>query len=246
MNIWFCLLSIGTGNKKFNKNSHDLLRGHQPDLTQTVVTIQNHHTLEKPNNNHLNGGLEANGTMHSLQRNGGTVTQQQNGSLHNSSIDKDSEHIYSNIDTLEKSGSMRKSLQMLLGGGESANNSGNVNEHTGLLSAGGVGASSDSKTLSDCETRPNSLYSACSPNNRSGGNGSATGSEGGVPIACPLPPTVDVDAIAFAEVTHLGGRLTLPESGMFGDLIFSGLLHYRVFHSLCAPKQIVSWLAPFI
>ena len=34
----------------------DLLSA-QPDLTQTVVTIRNHHTLDTPNNNHI-GSME--------------------------------------------------------------------------------------------------------------------------------------------------------------------------------------------
>lgn len=72
---------------KFHKGPHtDLLRTIQPDVTQTVTTIQNRHTLDKPNNNHIshNGTLTHNGTLRS-----------------NASMFSDKEPIYSNIEPVD-------------------------------------------------------------------------------------------------------------------------------------------------
>jgi hypothetical protein len=55
------------------------------------------------------------------------------------------------------------------------------------------------KNVSDSETRPDSAYSDRT-------NRHST-------ISCQLPSNIDMDALVWANVTHAGGRITLPESG---------------------------------
>ena len=189
-----CLCDVtGSSNKKFTMNHHDILRT-QPDVTHTVVTIQNQHTLDKPNNNHLYGATDHNSsTSHSGTLNGGVggggggTVAFGGSSILNASFKTNNDHIYSNIDTLEKdTASMQKSLQRLIDPTHC------ITEQTGLLSEA---------RLSDCETRPNSVYSACPGNRQS-------------VVSCQLPHNIDVEALAVATVGHNGARLALPDSGL--------------------------------
>ena len=52
---------------------------------------------------------------------------------------------------------------------------------------------------SDCESRPNSMYSERTNRHSV--------------ISSQLPPNIDMEALVWANVTHTGGRITLPDSG---------------------------------
>ncbi len=66
-------------------------------------------------------------------------------------------------------------------------------EHLGLLD------SKASLKSSDCETRPNSMYSDHT-------NRHST-------ISCQLPSNIDMDTLVWANLSHSGGRISLPDSG---------------------------------
>ena len=126
----------------------------QPDLTQTVVTIQNHNALDTPNNNHL-------GSMEKVP-------------------------VYSDI------GPPKPSTLL-------------IDPNTPIkTSSNPYLPRKDSKASlksSDCESRPQSVYSEhTNPNRHS-------------LISCHLPNNIDHEAFVWATVTHAGGRITLPDAG---------------------------------
>lgn len=53
---------------------------------------------------------------------------------------------------------------------------------------------------SDCDSRPNSMYSERTNRHSV--------------ISSQLPPNIDMEALVWANVTHTGGRITLPDSGV--------------------------------
>ncbi len=126
----------------------------QPDLTQTVVTLQNHHVLDTPNNN-LPGSTEK------------VPVFCDNGTIGRST------HTLLLVDAP----SPKK-----LGGGSS------------------VGERPDAK-MSDLEgdSRPQSVYSERT--NRQS------------MLSCQLPNNIDIEDLMWANVTHLGERIVLPEAG---------------------------------
>ena len=167
-----------------NKSGHtDLLRTVQPDLTQTVVTIQNHHTLDKqPNNNHL-GTLSQGGTLNGHYANGTLRSD-------NSVLD-DKEPIYSNIEPLENTLNTQKSLMLIEGPPTPAKNPAD------FASPSHQGNHRTSSVSDNNDTRPNSDYSENRHSN----------------ISSHLPNNVDLEALAIATVTHTGGRISLTNSG---------------------------------
>ena len=137
----------------------------QPDLTQTVVTIQNHHTLDTPNNNHL-------------------------GSMEKMPVYAEPMEIMPNLP--------------------------NMHNNLNLL----IDPSSPHKTNndrprkeSDCESRPNSVYSERT--NRQS------------MISCQLPSNIDMEALVYANVTHSGGRITIPDAGELEKLLSYWRIHGR-------------------
>ncbi len=128
----------------------------QPDLTQTVVTIQNHNALDSPNNNHLLGSTEK--------------------------VPVFSDNVHS------------KSTNMLL-----------IEPGTPIKSplAGGTLPRKDSKASlksSDCDSRPQSIYSDTHTNRQS-------------MMSCQLPSNIDIENLVWATITQAGGRITLPDAG---------------------------------
>ena len=141
----------------------------QPDLTQTVVTIQNHNALDTPNNN-IPGSME----KVPVFCDNGTINRSTNTLL---LVDAPSPNKAS-CDNLPRKGS-KLSLKS-----------------------------------SECESRPQSVYSERT--NRQS------------MLSCQLPSNIDIEALVWANVTHLGERIVLPEAGRFpwNHLLTSFILNF--------------------
>jgi len=163
--------------KKMNKNGRGLLSG-PPDLTQTVVTIQNHHTADTPNNNHMIGSMEK-------------------------------MPIYAEPYAGDKSGYAEPYTEPI-----DYAHTNNLNQLNALLIDPSIPCQSNIEVPSlnnkspDCPSRPaSSVYSERSV-------GLHTGLRPQSVISCQLPSTVDMEALVWANVTHEGGRLSIPNSGV--------------------------------
>ena len=130
----------------------------QPDLTQTVVTIQNHNALDSPNNN-IPGSMEK-------------------------------------VPVFCDSGTINRSTNTLL-----LVDTPSPNRHTHKASSDNLPRKDSKLSLksSECESRPQSVYSERT--NRQS------------MLSCQLPSNIDIEALVWANVTHLGERIILPEAG---------------------------------
>ena len=211
------LCESGSSDEKFGSANSDILRFHHPDLA--VVSFQHQQTFDKPTL------VYATADHNSATSHNGTLPG--NGSVNLNSSMETNDHIYSNIDTLDKNASVQKSLQRLLdtshaakhGASSSASNSHNscaVSEATGLLS------DSKNSSSSEYETRSNSLYSPAATGGASVHNTPAhvTSHDPAMQcrqsvLSCQLPQNVEIEAIAVENVTSAGSRLTLRQSGEY-------------------------------